>query len=79
VIGNLGRNAGTKPYNTFTDLRISKRIPFGDRVALEGMMDAFNLINKFNVGDVNPLWNSGQKPTSAFDPRQFQFALRLTW
>ena len=79
VIGNLGRNAGTRPYNVFTDLRISKRIPFGDRVALEGMMDAFNLINKFNVTDVNPLWDSGQKPTSAFDPRQFQFALRLTW
>jgi hypothetical protein len=79
VIGNLGRNAGTRPYNVFTDLRISKRIPFGDRVALEGIMDAFNLINKFNVTDVNPLWDSGQKPTSAFDPRQFQFALRLTW
>jgi hypothetical protein len=79
VIGNLGRNAGTKPYNVFTDLRISKRIKFGDRIALEGIMDAFNLINKFNVGDVNPLWDSGQRPTSAFDPRQFQFALRLTW
>jgi hypothetical protein len=79
VLGNLGRNAGTKPYNLFTDLRISKRIPFGDRVALEGRMDAFNLINKFNVTDVNPLWSSGQIPTSAFDPRQFQFALRLTW
>jgi hypothetical protein len=79
VLGNLGRNAGTKPYNLFTDLRISKRIPFGDRVALEGIMDAFNLINKFNATDVNPLWNSGQKPTSAFDPRQFQFALRLSW
>ncbi|MFY9561086.1 MAG: TonB-dependent receptor [Terriglobales bacterium] len=79
VLGNLGRNAGTKPHNVFVDLRVSKRIPLGDRVALEGIMDAFNLINKFNVGDVNPLWNSGQKPTSAFDPRQFQFALRLTW
>jgi hypothetical protein len=79
VIGNLGRNAGTKPYNLFTDLRISKRIPFGDRVTLEGIMDAFNIINKFNATDVNPLWNSGQKPSSAFDPRQFQFALRLTW
>lgn len=79
VLGNLGRNAGTKPHNLFTDLRISKRIPFGDRVALEGIMDAFNLINKFNATDVNPLWNSGQKPTSAFDPRQFQFALRLSW
>jgi hypothetical protein len=79
LTGNLGRNAGTKPYNVFTDLRISKRIPFGERVALEGIMDAFNLINKFNVGDVNPLWDSGQTPTSAFDPRQFQFALRLSW
>jgi hypothetical protein len=79
VIGNLGRNAGTRPYNAFTDLRISKRIAFGDRLALEGIMDVFNLINKFNVTDVNPLWDSGQKATSAFDPRQFQFALRLTW
>jgi len=28
---------------------------------------------------VNPLWNSGQKPTAAFDPRQLQFALKLIW
>ena len=79
LVGNLGRNAGTKPYNLFFDLRLAKRIPIGERFALEGMMDAFNLINKFNVLDVNPLWNSGQQPTSAFDPRQFQFALRLSW
>ncbi len=79
LVGNLGRNAGTKPYNLFIDLRISKRIPLGDRFAIEGKMDAFNLINKFNATDVNPLWDSGQKPTSAFDPRQFQFGLRLSW
>jgi hypothetical protein len=77
--GNLGRNAGTRPYNLFTDIRISKRIPFGDRVALEGIVDAFNFINRFNVSDVNPLWNSGQTATAAFDPRQLQFALKLTW
>jgi hypothetical protein len=77
--GNLGRNAGIRPYNVFTDMRISKRIPFGDRVALEGIVDAFNYINRFNVADVNPLWNSGQTPTAAFDPRQLQFALKLTW
>jgi hypothetical protein len=79
VIGNLGRNAGTRPSNLFIDLGISKRIPLGEKVSLEGRMDAFNLINKFNVLDVNPLWNTGQTPTSASDPRQFQFALRLTW
>ena len=36
-------------------------------------------INRFNVADVNPLWDSGQKATAAFDPRQLQFALKLTW
>jgi hypothetical protein len=77
--GNLGRNAGTRPYNVFTDMRISKRIPIGDRIALEGIVDAFNYINRFNVADVNPLWNSGQTATAAFDPRQLQFALKLTW
>src|SRR5712692_7697610 len=79
LVGNLGRNAGTKPMNIFTDIRVSKRIRLGERVALEGMVDAFNMINRFNVLDVNPLWNSGQKATSAFDPRQLQFALKLTW
>ena len=77
--GNLARNAGTKPYNVFTDMRIAKRIPLGERLALEGIVDAFNFINRFNVSDVNPLWNSGQKSTAAFDPRQFQFALKLNW
>jgi hypothetical protein len=79
VLGNLGRNAGTRPYNLFFDLGVSKRIPLGERVSLEGRMDVFNLINKFNVLDVNPLWDSGQKPSSASDPRQFQFALKLNW
>jgi hypothetical protein len=79
VVGNLGRNAGTRPMNVFTDLRISKRIPFGDRLALEGAVDAFNFINRFNVAELNPLWDSGQKPVSSFDPRQLQFALKVTW
>jgi len=77
--GNLGRNAGTKPMNVFTDIRVGKRIHLGERLALDGLVDAFNFINRFNVADVNPLWDSGQKATAAFDPRQLQFALKLTW
>jgi hypothetical protein len=79
LIGNIGRNAGTKPYNLFTDIGISRQIPVGERVSLEGRMDVFNFINRFNVSDVNPLWDSGQKATASFDPRQLQFAVKLKW
>jgi TonB dependent receptor len=77
--GNLGRNAGTRPGTVFTDLRVSKRIPISERVGLDAMMDVFNVINRFNVADVNPLYTNAGQPTAAFDPRQFQFALKLSW
>ena len=79
LVGNLGRNAGTKPYDLFTDIGISKLIPLGSRASLLARMDVFNFINRFNVSDVNPLWDSGQKPTASFDPRQLQFALKVQW
>jgi len=77
--GNLGRNAGIRPMTVFTDMRVSKRINLTERLKLDAIMDAFNLINRFNVADVNPLWDQAGKATAAFDPRQFQFALRLAW
>lgn len=77
--GNLGRNAGIRPATVFTDMRVSKRISLNERVKLDAIMDGFNLINRFNVADVNPQWDQAGKPTAAFDPRQFQFALRLSW
>ena len=77
--GNLGRNAGTRPWTVFNDLRVAKRIPLGERVSLDGIMDLFNIANRFNVADVNPLYTDAGRPTAAFDPRQFQFALRLSW
>jgi hypothetical protein len=77
--GDLSRNAGIRPMTILTDLRVSRRFYFNERVHLEGSMDVFNLINRFNVADVNPLWNQAGTPTAAFDPRQFQFGLRLAW
>ncbi len=79
LIGNLARNAGTKPVTVFNDLRIARSFKIHERAQLQGIMDVFNVINKFNVADVNPIWNSAGTPTAAYDPRQFQFALRLTW
>jgi hypothetical protein len=77
--GNVGRNAGRRPTTVFTDLRVSKKIGLTERLNLEAIADMFNLINRFNVADVNPLWNLAGTPTAAFDPRQFQFALKLSW
>ena len=79
ITGNLGRNKGVRPNTVFTDLRVSRRVHFGERFALDGIMDVFNLINRFNVADVNSLYTGAGTPTAAFDPRQFQFALKLSW
>jgi hypothetical protein len=79
VPGNLGRNAGVRPTTVFTDLRLSRRLNLGERFALDVIGDMFNVINKFNVADVNPLYTQAGTPTAAFDPRQLQVALKLTW
>lgn len=77
--GDLGRNAGTMPMTVFTDMRLSRRINVNERFKLDAMMDVFNIVNKFNVADVNKSWTQAGVPTASFDPRQFQFALKLSW
>jgi hypothetical protein len=37
------------------------------------------VINRFNVADVSPLYLTAGTPTAAYDPRQFQFGLRISW
>ena len=77
--GNLGRNAGVSPWTVFNDLRISRRVYFGERVSMDLIADIFNLANRFNVAGVNVLWTDAGQPTSAYDPRQFQFSIKLAW
>jgi hypothetical protein len=77
--GNLGRTAGMKPYTLFTDLRIARLFRLTERVGLQASVDMFNLINKNNVAEVNNLYTQAGTPTAAYDPRQFQFGLRLTF
>jgi len=85
--GDLGRNAFTRPGYFDVDLRIARRFPINERWNVEVIGDGFNILNRFNVGDVNPLCDptagsatclAGQ-PTAALDPRTFQFALKLNW
>ena len=70
--GNLGRNTFTRPGFAQVDLRVSRKLELTERWNLDFIMDVFNLFNRFNVGDVNPLCNP-------LDPRQLQFALKLNW
>ncbi|HTS13189.1 MAG TPA: TonB-dependent receptor [Candidatus Limnocylindrales bacterium] len=84
-IGNLGRNAFTRPGFFEIDLRVSRKIPIGERVNLEVIADGFNMLNRLNVSDVNPLCDptsgtcTAGQPTASFDPRTFQFALKLNF
>jgi hypothetical protein len=77
--GNLARNAGVQPWTVFNDLRVSRRIYFGERINLDLIADTFNIVNKFNVSGVNVLWTDAGQRTAAYDPRQFQFAMKLNW
>src|SRR5579864_6374231 len=77
--GSLGRNAGVKPWVVFNDLRIGRKISLGERLSLEGSVDIFNIANKFNAADVNQLFTNAGQVTAAYDPRQFQFGMKLKW
>jgi hypothetical protein len=77
--GNLSRNAGTTPWTAFNDMRVARRLYFGERVSMDLMADIFNIANRYNVSAVSPLFTNAGQATAAYDPRQLQFALKLNW
>ncbi len=84
--GNLGRNRFTSPNFFQWDMRLSRRIPLGERFKIDVIADAFNLFNRLNVAAVNQLCDpsagsscTAGQPTASYDARQFQFALKLSW
>jgi hypothetical protein len=84
--GSLGRDAFTGPGFFTIDLRISKRIPLGERWNMDLIADGFNLLNRTNIAAVNQLCDpsagatcTAGQPSAAYDARIFQFALKLHW
>lgn len=90
--GSLGRNAGITHGYQSVDMRLMRTIRFGERVRLNLIAEGFNLFNRFNEGavsgfidDVNAFKQragSGayySRPTASFDPRQFQFGVKLAF
>ncbi len=90
--GSLGRNAGITHSFSSLDLRVSRHVRLGERLRLEIIADGFNLFNRFNEGSVSPFIDDVRafnqragngryysQPTASFDPRQFQFGLKLNF
>jgi hypothetical protein len=77
--GNLGRNAGVTPWTVFDDMRLARRVYLGERINMDFIADMFNIANVYNVSAVSPLFTNAGQATAAYDPRQFQFALKLNW
>ena len=77
--GNLARNAGVSPFTAFDDVRVARRITFSERFNMDLIVDMFNIANKMNVSAVSPLFTNAGQPTAAYDPRQFQFAMKINW
>jgi hypothetical protein len=48
-------------------------------VNMEFIVDMFNIANRYNVAAVSPLFTNAGQPTAAYDPRQFQFGMKLNW
>jgi hypothetical protein len=113
VFGNNDR-VGLEPRNTFkgdsyqtVDLRVSREFPVTERFHVQGIAEAFNLLNTVNVRFYNTVYGAADfcpfnatapgcagvtqfsregspnpsygTPRAVFNPRQIQFALRLTW
>lgn len=89
--GTLGRNKGiTHSYASF-DLRLTRAFHLGERLRLDLIAEGFNLFNRFNEGSASPNYRDvnafGERsgfryfsvPTASYDPRQFQFGMKLSF
>jgi hypothetical protein len=90
--GSLGRNRGITHFYSSLDMRVTRAIRFGERIRLDLIAEGFNLFNRFNEAAASPLFSdvnsfkerdsAGRyfsRPTAAFDPRQFQFGIKLNF
>ena len=78
----VGRNSYRTPLLANFDLRVLKFFPMGRTSKLDIVAEAFNLFNRSNVAQVNPVYGVGVTPMPGFlqpiagaGPRRVQFSL----
>ena len=79
---DFGRNSFRSPMLTTMDFRVLKYFPVGKTARLDLVAEAFNLFNRANVAQVNPVFGAGMLPQAGFlqsltgtGSRQIQFSL----
>ncbi len=90
--GSLARNFGITNGFMSVDMRIAKMVPIGERVKIEFIAEGFNLFNRFNEAAASPFIDDVRnfnkraengryysRSTAAYDPRQFQFGLKINF
>ena len=84
LIGDVGRNSFRGPGFFQSDFALAKNISLAERVDLQFRADAFNLFNKVNLANPDPVVDApsgGQISSLAVGAmqRQLQFSLHLTF
>jgi hypothetical protein len=90
--GSLGRNRGITHSYASLDLRVTRAIRLTERIRLDIIAEGFNLFNRFNEASASPFFTDvnafnergpggryHSRPTAAYDPRQFQFGLKINF
>ena len=82
----VGRNTRRGFDFASLDLRLSRRFRITEKIDLQLLAEGFNVLNRANYGVPNNTFGSGVqplpafgRPTSAFDPRQFQFGMKVSF
>jgi hypothetical protein len=81
TFGTIGRNTESGDSLVQFNLSVGKTFAFGERARLQFRTEAFNLFNTVNYDLPDGLLTSRNfgQPVSAFDARQMQFAMKLTF
>jgi len=85
----ISRNAGSGFDFVNVNARLSRTFPIGERLRVEAIAEAFNLLNHTNGITLNGTFGAGAYPTNpsptfkqitaVADPRTLQFAVRMTF
>jgi hypothetical protein len=72
----FGRNSLETPALANVDFRVLKYFPFGETARLDVVAEAFNLLNRANVAQINPVFGPNfLQPLTAVGARRIQFSL----